>query len=82
MKTNEIIVIYQEVGKSPELQKIKNDVKEFEKMLNGEIEEILYKDIIIVCKKDRNSLKPNISITRDFLSIPETIKGNIFIVCK
>lgn len=33
MKTNEIIVIYQEVGKSPELQKIKNDVKEFEKVL-------------------------------------------------
>ena len=33
MKTNEIIVIYQEVGKSPELQKIKNDVEEFENIL-------------------------------------------------
>jgi hypothetical protein len=33
MKTNEIIVIYQEVGKSPELQKIKNDVQEFENIL-------------------------------------------------
>lgn len=33
VKNNEIIVICQEVGKSPELQKIKNDVKEFEKIL-------------------------------------------------
>ena len=33
MKNNEIIIIYQEVGKSPKLQKIKNDIKEFEKIL-------------------------------------------------
>lgn len=33
MRTNEIIVIYQEVGKSPELQKVKNDIKEFQKAL-------------------------------------------------
>lgn len=34
-----------------------------------------------MCKKNRDNLKPNISITKD-LKIPETIKGNIFIVCK
>ena len=28
-----------------------------------------------------NNLKPNIAITKD-LNIPETIKGNLFIVCK
>lgn len=50
--------------------------------LNGKIEEIPYKDIVILCKKDRNNLKPNISITKDFLDIPETIRGNIIIVCK
>ena len=49
--------------------------------LNGQIEEIVYKDIVIVCKKNRNNLKPNIAITKD-LNIPETIKGNLFIVCK
>ena len=27
-------------------------------------------------------MKPNISITRELLNIPETIKGNIIIVCK
>lgn len=49
--------------------------------MNGEIEEIIYRDIVIVCKKNRDNLKPNISITKD-LKIPETIKGNLFIVCK
>ncbi len=50
--------------------------------MNGKIEEIPYKDIVIVCKKDRKNLKPNISVTRDFLNIPETIRGNIIIACK
>ncbi len=49
--------------------------------MNGEIEEIVYRDIVIVCKKNRDNLKPNIAITKD-LKIPETIKGNLFIVCK
>lgn len=33
MKNNEIIIIYQEVGKSPTLQKIKNDISSFEDLL-------------------------------------------------
>lgn len=56
-------------------------LKNFKMHLNGEIEEIAYRDIIIVCKKNRDNLKPNIAITKD-LKIPETIKGNLFIVCK
>ena len=33
MKNNEIIIIYQEVGKTPTLQKIKNDIGSFEHLL-------------------------------------------------
>ena len=33
MKNNEIIIIYKEVGKSPTLLKIKNDLKDFENLL-------------------------------------------------
>ena len=33
MKNNEIIIIYKEVGKSPTLRKIKNDLKDFENLL-------------------------------------------------
>lgn len=49
--------------------------------MSGQTEEIVYRDIVIVCKRNRDNLKPNISITKD-LKIPETIKGNLFIVCK
>lgn len=52
------------------------------KYWNGKIEEIPYKDVVIICRKDRKNLKPNISITKDFLSIAETIQGNVIIVCK
>ena len=33
MKNNEIIIIYQEVGKSPTLQKIENNMENFENLL-------------------------------------------------
>ena len=33
MKNDEIIIIYQEVGKLPNLKKIKNDMRSFEEML-------------------------------------------------
>ena len=52
------------------------------KCLVGEIELIPYDDVVIVCKKIRENLKPNIYITTKFLSIGETIRGNIIIVCK
>lgn len=48
----------------------------------GEIEIIPYDDVVIVCKKIRENLKPNIYITTKFLSIGETIRGNIIIACR
>ncbi len=78
---SEIIVIHQEVGKKAQLQKIKNEVYEFKKLIGGEIEIIPYDDVVIICKKIRERLKPNIYITTKFLNIGETIRGNIIIVC-
>lgn len=48
----------------------------------GEIEITQYDDVVIVCRKTRENLKPNIYITKGFLNIGETIRGNIIIVCK
>jgi hypothetical protein len=48
--------------------------------LVGEIDVIPYEDVVIVCRKARDDLKPNIYITKEFLSIGETIRGNIIIV--
>ena len=82
MKNNEIIIIYQEVRKTPVFKKIKNNINEFEKILNGKIYVIPYKDIVIVCNKDRKHLLPNIYINKEFLNIGETIRGNIIIACR
>lgn len=52
------------------------------KCLDGEIQIIPYEDIVIICNKNRKHLKPNIYVNTKFLSIGETIRGNILIVCK
>ncbi len=82
MSNNKIVIIYQEPGKKPVYQKIKNDIAEIERMIGGETENIFYEDIVIVCKKERKNLRPNIYINKEFLSIGETIRGNIIIVNK
>lgn len=82
MNSSEIVVIYQQPGNKATFQKIKNNMCELEKMVGGEIAEIPYKDIVIVCQKDSKDLRPNIYINRKFLSIGETIRGNIIMLCK
>lgn len=46
----------------------------------GEIFLIPYKDIVFVCRKYRQKLKPNIYINTKFLRVGESIRGNIVIV--
>ena len=82
MNNNDIVVIYQEVGKEPKIQKIKNDICEFENILGGKVDVIPYEDISVICRADRKNLKPNIYINSKFLSIGESIRGNIIISCQ
>ena len=77
-----MIIIYKEVGKNPELKKIKNNIQEFEQILDGKISCISYENIIIVCKENRKNLQPNIYINTKFLGLGETIRGNIIITAK
>lgn len=74
--------MYKEVGKNPELKKIKNNIQEFEQILGGKTTYIPYENIIIVCKENRKNLKPNIYINTKFLGLGETIRGNIIITAK
>lgn len=46
----------------------------------GKIDLVPYEDIVIVCRKDRKNLTPNIYVNTKFLSIGETIRGTIIIV--
>lgn len=82
MKKDEIIIIYKEVGKNPELKKIKNNIQEFEHILGGETTCIPYENIIIVCKENRKNLQPNIYVNTKFLGLGETVRGNIIITTK
>ena len=74
--------MYKEVGKNPELKKIKNNIQEFEQILGGKTTCIPYENIIIVCKENRKNLQPNIYINTKFLGLGETIRGNIIITAK
>ena len=81
MKKDEIIIIHKKVGKNPELKKIKNNIREFEQILDGKITCIPYGNIIIVCKENRKKLQPNIYINTKFLRLGEIIRGDIIITC-
>ena len=75
---NTIVIIYKEVGKDPVFRKVENSIKSFETILGGEIEIIPYEDIVIICRKNRDSLKANIYIN----NIGFSIRGNIILVKK
>lgn len=75
---NTIVIIYKEVGKEPTFRKVENSIKSFETILGGEIEIIPYEDIVIICRKNRDSLRANIYVN----NIGFSIKGNIILVKK
>ena len=74
--------MYKEVGKNPELKKIKNNIQEFEQIPGGKTTCIPYENIIIVCKENQKNLQPNIYINTKFLGLGETVRGNIIITAK
>lgn len=82
MENKEIIVVYKEVGKSPLLMKISNNTETLKVLVGGEIELLPYENVFIVCKKDRKSLKPNISLNINYGNAVFSIRGNILIINK
>lgn len=82
METKKIIVIYKEVGKDPILMKLENNLESFQKQLGGEVEIISYEDIQIICKKERENLKPNIYINTNSERFNLSIKGNLLVTAK
>lgn len=82
MDNNQIIVLYKEVGKVPILTKVENSIEYFEKELEGEIEIIPYENIFIICKKDRERLRPNIFVNKSFGKFDSNIRGNVFLIAQ
>ena len=52
------------------------------KYQSGKITVIPYENIVIICRADRKNLKPNLYINNKFLSVGESIRGNIIISCQ
>ena len=80
-----IIVIHKQIGKKLEFKKIKNSPEEFEKILGGKFEVLLFnelEDVLFICRKYRERLKPNIYVNITFGRLDETIRGDLIIVGK
>ena len=80
-----IIVIHKEVGKKLEFKKIENSPEEFEKLLGGKIEILSFnelEDVLFICRKYRERLRPNVYINITFGRLDETIRGDLIIVGK
>lgn len=82
MDNEEIIIIYKEVGKPPIFRKEPNNRETFELLVGGEIEILPYEEIFIICRKDRERLRPNIGININYGKADFSIRGNIIIVNK
>lgn len=80
--SNEIVIIYKEVGKKPELRKIQNELSAFQNLLGGELDYIQYRDITITVRKDRKNLQPNIYLNTAMLNIRKrNIRGKVIVTC-
>ncbi len=82
MTNNEFLVgVYKEVGKPPDIVKIKNDKAYLEKLLDGEYTNIDYDYYTILYKKQSENLLANIYVDQ-YSKIGMSLKGKIFAVGK
>lgn len=81
MNNEFLIGVYKEVGKPPDIVKIKNDKIYFEKVLDGEYTNQDYDDYTILYKKDSEHLLPNIYVNQ-YSKIGISLKGKVFAVAK
>ena len=82
MTNNEFLVgVYKDVGKPPDIVKIKNDKSYLEKLLDGEYTNIDYDDYTILYKKQSENLLANIFVDQ-YSKIGVSLKGKVFAVSK
>lgn len=82
MDNKKIIVIYKEVGEVPVFKKVTNSKETFELLIGGEMDILPYENIFIICRKDREKLKPNISVNTNYDKANFSIRGTVLIVNK
>lgn len=82
MNNNEYLVgVYKEVGKTPDIIKIKNQKEYLEKLVDGEYTNFDYDDYTLIYKKNSNNLLSNIYVDQ-YSKIGTSLKGKVFAVGK
>lgn len=76
-----LVGIYKEVGKNPDIIKIKNRKEYLERLVGGEYATFDHDDYVIIYKKKSDNLLANVYIDR-YSKIGISIKGKIFVVGK
>lgn len=75
-----VIGVYKEVGKEPDLKKVKNTKEDLEKLVGGEIATVKYDDYVIIYKKDSDSMLGNVCLDVKGYGLDLSLKGTIFVV--
>ena len=75
-----VIGVYKEVGKEPDLKKVKNTKEDLEQLIGGEIATVKYDDYIIIYKKDSDSMLGNVCLDVKGYGLDLSLKGTIFVV--
>lgn len=76
-----LVGVYKEVGKNPDIIKIKNQKDYLERLVNGEYTTLDYDDYVIIYKKKSDNLLANVYVDR-YSKMGISIKGKLFIVGK
>lgn len=76
-----LVGVYKEVGKNPDIIKIKNQKDYLERLVDGEYATLDYDDYVIVYKKKSDNLLANVYVDR-YSKIGISIKGKIFVIGK
>lgn len=75
-----VIGVYKEVGKEPDLKKVKNTKEDLEQLVGGEIATVKYDDYVIIYKKDSDSMLGNVCLDVKGYGLDLSLKGTIFVV--
>ena len=75
-----VIGVYKEVGKEPDLKKVKNTKEDLEKLVGGEIATVKYDDYVVIYKKNSDNMLGNVCLDVKGYGLDVSLKGTIFVV--
>lgn len=75
-----VIGVYKEVGKEPDLKKVKNTKEDLEKLVGGEIATVKYDDYVVIYKKNSDNMLGNVCLDVKGYVLDLSLKGTIFVV--